>query len=513
MITKLKSKMCMALTLSIVIGMSSFTANTYAAEVTTDPVPEVVQETSLEGTPETVQENMPTELTQYKAQDLVEQFVERFYRYLLGRDADSTGLNEWVQNLKSGKEQGAQVGVGFIQSNEFKNRGLSDDEYIQVLYRAFFDRDADPAGLESWKKVLNEGLTRMQVYRGFAESDEFSRLCASYGIQRGNVTMSAPMDQNEGVTKFISRCYSLCLGRRADESGLNAWCGQILSGANTAKVAAYGFVFSNEFTSKNLSDEEYIKVLYRLFLNREADTSGLQSWKQVMVSGKGRLHVFEGFSDSKEFKELCDSYGIASGQGTPILSINTAYREKMLDIYNHPLNYFEPMNKNEPEIESNTFAIADVTGDGKDDLIVSFNNTFTAAMHTKIYSYNEAQNSAEELAIVSVLCDFYTGGLITSYANHNQSPGDLWPGSVVKFNGQSFEKIASFWNWNIDYQKTDFPYYADKDGDGVVYYFGLEDTPIDKAAYEAKKAAVYDGHTQLSMNWQSITPENINNIR
>ncbi len=152
-------------------------------------------------------------------------------------------MNEWVQNLKSGKEQGAQVGVGFIQSNEFKNRGLSDDEYIQVLYRAFFDRDADPARLESWKKVLNEGLTHMQVYRGFAESDEFSRLCTSYGIQRGNVTMSAPMDQNEGVTKFISRCYSLCLGRRADESGLNAWCGQILSGANAAKVAAYGFVF------------------------------------------------------------------------------------------------------------------------------------------------------------------------------------------------------------------------------------------------------------------------------
>ena len=78
---------------------------------------------------------------------------------------------------------------------------------------------------------------------------------------------------------------------------------------------------------------------------------------------------------------------------------------------------------------------------------------------------------------------------------------------------QSFEKVASFWNWNIDYQKTDFPYYADKDGDGVIYYFGLDDTPIDKAEYEAKKAAVYDGHTQLSINWQSITPENINNIR
>ena len=50
-------------------------------------------------------------------------------------------------------------------------------------------------------------------------------------------------DQNEDVTKFVARCYRLCLGREADADGLNAWCSQLLSGANTAKEAAYGFVF------------------------------------------------------------------------------------------------------------------------------------------------------------------------------------------------------------------------------------------------------------------------------
>ena len=107
------------------------------------------------------------------------------------------------------------VGAGFIESPEFKNRNLDDEAYIRVLYKAFFNREADPAGLESWKRVLDEGLTRRQVYRGFAESQEFAKICSQYHINQGKVVMSAYKDQNEGVTKFVYRCYSLCLGREA----------------------------------------------------------------------------------------------------------------------------------------------------------------------------------------------------------------------------------------------------------------------------------------------------------
>ena len=252
-----------------------------------------------------------------KNTDSVEAFVERFYKYILNREADESGLKAWSNNLKSGKEMGAQVGVGFVQSQEFKNRGLSNADYIKVLYRAFFDREADGAGLLSWLSAIDSGLTRMQVYRGFAESDEFSKLCASYGIQRGFVTMTASMDKNEGVTKFVARCYKLCLGRNADEGGLDAWCNQILSGANSAKDAAYGFVFSNEFISRKLSDEEYVRVLYRVFMDREADGSGLNAWVKVLNQGKSREHVFNGFADSAEFQRLCDSYGIYAGEPSP----------------------------------------------------------------------------------------------------------------------------------------------------------------------------------------------------
>ena len=244
----------------------------------------------------------------------VEDFVTRFYVHILNRQPDSAGLSAWSENLRSGKEQGVNVGYGFVQSPEFKKRNLNDEEYIKVLYRAFFDREADNGGLNAWKKVLDSGLSRMHVYKGFAESNEFTKVCARYGITRGNIKLTAPMDQNEGVTKFVARCYKLCLGRRADEDGLNAWCSQILSGANSAKQAAHGFVFSDEFKKKNLSDKEYVKVLYRVFMDREADSSGLNAWVKVLNEGRSRTHVFNGFADSNEFKKICDSYGIYAGE-------------------------------------------------------------------------------------------------------------------------------------------------------------------------------------------------------
>lgn len=242
--------------------------------------------------------------------DAVEAFVKRLYTEILGRDADASGLKAWADVLKSGKEQGAKVAQGFVESTEFKNRNLSDKDYIKALYRTFLNREADGGGLASWQEVLDDGLSRMHVFKGFAESPEFTKICQEYGIIRGNAHLTAPMDQNEGVTKFIARCYKLCLGRKGDEAGMNAWCNQLLTHKNTAKQAAHGFIFSKEFEKKKLSDREYVKILYRVFMDREADPAGLNSWIDVLKKGRSREHVFNGFADSSEFRKICASYGI-----------------------------------------------------------------------------------------------------------------------------------------------------------------------------------------------------------
>ena len=43
---------------------------------------------------------------------------------------DSSGLKAWTNVLKSGKEQGAKMAQGGVDSDEVKKRNLSHDAYI-----------------------------------------------------------------------------------------------------------------------------------------------------------------------------------------------------------------------------------------------------------------------------------------------------------------------------------------------------------------------------------------------
>lgn len=245
-----------------------------------------------------------------KCKVVVKGFAYRLYETLLNRKPDPSGWQDWVNLLNAGTITGADAAEGFIFSDELKKQNLSNDEFVERMYMTFLNRHSDPSGRAAWVKQLDNGMSRRGIFKGFAESAEFSKLCNSYGIVPGEVTLSEPREMNAGVTMFVSRCYDKALGRKADVEGLNGWCHQLLTKTETAKKVAHGFIFSQEVLSKNLSDEEYIRVLYRVFMDREADGGGLVAWEKVLKDGKGREHVFNGFADSPEFREICARYGI-----------------------------------------------------------------------------------------------------------------------------------------------------------------------------------------------------------
>lgn len=113
-------------------------------------------------------------------------FVERLYNVVLGRECDREGMGNWTNALLSGKNTGALTAYGFFFSEEYKNQGKTDVEYVNDLYHAFMGREADDAGRDSWLKILSEGGSMEKVFDGFAQSDEFGKICESYGIIRGN---------------------------------------------------------------------------------------------------------------------------------------------------------------------------------------------------------------------------------------------------------------------------------------------------------------------------------------
>jgi hypothetical protein len=121
----------------------------------------------------------------------VNSFVTRFYQQCLGRQPDPGGLAGWVNALLNRSITGATVANGFINSPEFIGRNLSNDAYLQVMYKAFFDRDPDPQGYSDWMGQLNSGSSRQYVLAWFVNSTEFANLCTKFGIERGSIDGSS----------------------------------------------------------------------------------------------------------------------------------------------------------------------------------------------------------------------------------------------------------------------------------------------------------------------------------
>ena len=119
----------------------------------------------------------------------IEAFVTRFYNLCLDREPDPSGLQNWVGHLQSGFLSGADVAERFIFSEELLDKNLSNEDFLDIMYRSFFGREPDPEGYAGWFNQLSSGnMSRMEVLAGFVNSVEFANICAKYGIQAGTVT-------------------------------------------------------------------------------------------------------------------------------------------------------------------------------------------------------------------------------------------------------------------------------------------------------------------------------------
>ena len=242
--------------------------------------------------------------------DQVEAFVTRLYRLCLGREPDAGGLAGWTKKLAEQSITACDTVKGFFLSKEMSGLHLPDEEFVERCYAVLLDRDSDEAGKADWVGKLKNGFSKTGILKGFSESQEFSGLCESYGIVRGSIAVTW-RDRNFGVTSYVVRLYRMILNREYDAGGLDGWCRVILTGEMSAKNAAmHGFFHSKEFLGRKLEDEEFVRILYNTFLDREYDENGLADWTGRLKDGMSRDECIAGFADSPEFRSIMARYGI-----------------------------------------------------------------------------------------------------------------------------------------------------------------------------------------------------------
>ena len=242
-----------------------------------------------------------------------EDFVERLYTVALNRASEPEGKAFWCEHVGNGDLNGAQCANEFLLSKEFNDRKLTDEQFLEVLYKTFFDRDAkdDKDGFNFWMNSLKtEG--RDKVVDGFINSTEWCNICASYGVKSGATRAKATI-ASKNATAFATRLYTECLGRDPEEGGLKFWSLGLTNLELTGSAAAHEFFFCKEFNDHNFNNKELITRMYRTFMGREPDDNGMMFWLDSMDKGMTKQDVFDCFVKSPEFTQICKDYAIERG--------------------------------------------------------------------------------------------------------------------------------------------------------------------------------------------------------
>ncbi len=244
-----------------------------------------------------------------------EDFVERLYTVALNRPSEKEGKDFWVKQVVEEGKTGADCARFFLlDADEFMKRNLSVEDFVETLYKTFFDRESDEEGKLNWVDAINSGrMTRAVVVNNFIESTEWCNVCATYGVKSGSKYYKATKASKNAIN-FATRLYTCCLKREAEEGGLTYWSLALTNLEKTGAQAAQFFFEGEEFVGFNTTDEDYITRLYTTFMDREPAASEVNYWIGEIKAGRQtRKSVISFFAQSPEFTSICKQYGIDRG--------------------------------------------------------------------------------------------------------------------------------------------------------------------------------------------------------
>jgi hypothetical protein len=212
-------------------------------------------------------------------------YVEAIYRAVLDRNADAGGLANWTGQLNTGALSRLQVVQGIRNSTEHFTQEVSD------FYLTLLNRQPDPSGLQNWVQQLQAGMREEQLAFDFLDSPEYV---------------------SKGDKHFVDAMYQSLLGRSFDAAGEAAWLSQL--GDDTSGNPTHPATLTHEqviaaFLFSTESETRLTEGYYEVFLLRPADAAGLNSWLGHLQQGAPFLSIAQQFLSSDEFYNRAAQHG------------------------------------------------------------------------------------------------------------------------------------------------------------------------------------------------------------
>lgn len=166
-------------------------------------------------------------------------------------------------------------------------------------------------------------------------------------------------------------------------------------------------------------------------------------------------------------------------------------------------------------VEQNYFAIADVDGDGRDELILSYSTAPMAGMSERVYGYDEENNTLTEKLSAFPAVTYYAGGVVKMDWSHNQGlAGDFWPYSVARYNAEMgrYEIVMLVDAWERSMKEEGYPADVDRENAGIVYLVtmtGEDEETLSKSAFARRLQENGLFPEELPVAYQNTNEENI----
>lgn len=201
--------------------------------------------------------------------NVVSVWVHQAYKDMLGRDAGSGEVANWLTWLRTTSNTLDNVAYAIVTSGEFHTHQWTG--WVQDVYSTYLHRSAGSGEVAAWITHFQAGWTKDSLVSAVANSAEFQ-------------------NQFANNSQFVSALYADVLGRGGSAAEVQAWV-NILQSATRAQVIA-GFLGSVEHQTGQVSAA--VQQLYQTCLARPADTNELSALTAALNSGT----PFEALEDS-----------------------------------------------------------------------------------------------------------------------------------------------------------------------------------------------------------------------
>jgi N-acetylmuramoyl-L-alanine amidase len=183
------------------------------------------------------------------------------------------------------------------------NRGVKAAEFTEIKGAKMVSALIEGAFISNpdEEAKLNDAGFRDKIATGI-----YNGILEYLKVNAGNISASKKL---YSAQSFVRRVYNKGLNIEPDGATLSSWADRLSSGTVSHADFIRNLLSSSQMNARNLTDSQYVDVLYNAILDRSPDSAGKSFWS-TQVKVIGRLAVLNQFLSSVEFNGLLKGYSI-----------------------------------------------------------------------------------------------------------------------------------------------------------------------------------------------------------